>query len=111
MKRFRIKLKSGEHAERYVGHSLDRGLVANPEMQSDPPLDIHGTNYGSYAQEQSAIQFFEHGSHEAFVKLRALGHELELIEVKKPRAKIDFKTSTAWQITRGLSFASRGNTL
>ena len=84
MKRFRIKLKSGEHAERYVGQSLDDGLVANPGMQSDPPLDIHGTNYGSYAQEQSAIQFFEHGSHEAFVKLRALGHELELIEDKKP---------------------------
>jgi hypothetical protein len=49
MKRFRIKLTSGEHAERYVGQSLGGGLVANPEMQSDPPLDIHGTNYGSYA--------------------------------------------------------------
>jgi hypothetical protein len=84
MKRFRIKLTSGEHAERYVGQSLGGGLVANPEMQSDPPLDIHGTNYGSYAQERGAIQFFEHGAHEAFVKLRALGHELELIEVKKP---------------------------
>ena len=59
-------------------------MVANPEMQSDPPLEIRGTSYGSYAQEQGAIQFFEHGAHEAFVKLRALGHELELIEVKKP---------------------------
>jgi hypothetical protein len=84
MKRFRIKLTSGEHAGRYVGQSVGGGLVANPEMQSDPPLDIHGTNYGSYAQEQGAIQFFEHGADEAFVKLRALGHELELIEVKKP---------------------------
>jgi hypothetical protein len=84
MKRFRIKLTSGEHAERYVGQSLRGGLVANPGMQSDPPLDIRGTNYGSYAQEQGAIQFFEHGAHEAFVKLRALGHELELTEVKKP---------------------------
>ena len=84
MKRFRIKLTSGEHAERYVGQSLGGGLVANPEMQSDRPLDIHGTNYGSYSQEQGAIQFFEHGAHEAFVKLRALGHELELIEVKNP---------------------------
>jgi hypothetical protein len=84
MKRFRIKLTSGEHAGRYVGQSLGGGLVANPEMQSDPPLDIHGTNYGSYTQEQGAIQFFEHGAHEAFVKLRALGHELELIKVKKP---------------------------
>ncbi|HET6932752.1 MAG TPA: hypothetical protein VFI45_20675 [Candidatus Acidoferrum sp.] len=84
MKRFRIKLTSGEHAERYVGQSLGGGSVANPEMQNDPPLDIYGTNYGSYAQERGAIQFFEHGAHEAFVKLRALGHELELIEVKKP---------------------------
>jgi hypothetical protein len=83
MKRFRIKFTSGEHAERYVGQSLGSGLVANPEMQSDPPLDIHGTNYGSYAQEHDAIQFFEHGAHEAFVKLRALGHGLEMIEVKK----------------------------
>ena len=84
MNRFRIKFTSGEHVGRYVGQSLGGGLVANPEVQSDPPLDIHGTNYGSYAQEQGAIQFFEHGAHEAFVKLRALGHELELIEVKKP---------------------------
>lgn len=84
MKRFRIKLTAGEHAERYVGQSLGGGLVANPEIHSDPPLDIRGTNYGSYAQEQGAIQFFEHGAYEAFVKLRALGHELELIEVKKP---------------------------
>jgi hypothetical protein len=83
MKRFRIKLTSGEHVGRYVGQSLGGGLVANPEMQSNPPLDIHGTNYGSYAREQGAIQFFEHGAHEASVKLRALGHELELIEVKK----------------------------
>jgi hypothetical protein len=83
MKRFRIKLTSGEHAGRYAGQSLSGGLVANPEMQSDPPLDIDSTNYGSYAQEEVAIQFFEHGAHEAFVKLRALGHELELIEVKK----------------------------
>jgi hypothetical protein len=84
MKRFRVKLKSGEHAERFVGQSLGGGLGANPEMQSGPPLDIHGTNYGSHAQEQGAIRFFEHGAHEAFVKLRALGHELEMIEVKKP---------------------------
>jgi hypothetical protein len=84
MKRFRIKLISGEYAGRYGGQSLGGGLVANPEMQGDPPLDIHGTNYGSYAQEQGAIQSFEHGAHEAFVKLRALGHGLELIEVKKP---------------------------
>jgi hypothetical protein len=84
MKRFRIKLTSGDHAGRYVGQSLGGGLVANPEIQKDPPLDIHGTNYGSHAQEEGAIQFFEHGAHEAFVKLRALGHELVLIEVKKP---------------------------
>jgi hypothetical protein len=84
MKRFRIKLTSGEHAGRYVGQSLGGGLIASREMQSDSPLNIHDTNYGSYAQEQGAIQFFEHGAHEAFIKLRALGHELELIEVKKP---------------------------
>jgi hypothetical protein len=84
MKRFRVKLTSGEHAERYVGQSLGSGLVANPEMKTDPPLNIHGTNYGSYAQEQGAIQFFEHGAHEASVKLRALGQELQIIEVKRP---------------------------
>jgi hypothetical protein len=84
MKRFRIKLTSGEHAERYVGQSFSSGLVTSEEMQSDPLVDIHGTHYGSCAQEQSAIQFFEHGAYEAFVKLRALGYKLELVEVKKP---------------------------
>ena len=79
MKRFRITIMSGEHAERYVG-----GLVANPEMQNDPPEGIPGTNYGSYAQEQGATQFFEHGANEALAKLRALGYELELVDVKKP---------------------------
>jgi hypothetical protein len=82
MKRLRIKILLGEHAERYVGQPFG-GLVANPEMENDPPVDIPGTNYGSYVQEQGATQFFEHGAHEAFAKLRALGYELELLEVKK----------------------------
>jgi hypothetical protein len=82
MKRFRIKITSGEHADRYLGHALSSGLVASEEMQNDPPVDIPRTNYGSYARELSAIQFFEHGAYEAFVKLRALGYELEMEEVK-----------------------------
>jgi hypothetical protein len=84
MTRFRIKILSGQHAERYVGPSFGSGLVANSEMENDPPVDIHGTNYGSYAQEYGAIQFFAHGAYEALVKLRTLGYELELVEVKKP---------------------------
>jgi hypothetical protein len=82
MKRFRIKITSGIHADRYIGQSFRSGLVPCEEMQSYPPVDIPGTQYGSYAQKQSAIQFFEHGAYEAFVKLRAVGYEIELIEVK-----------------------------
>jgi hypothetical protein len=83
MKRFRIKITSGIHADRYIGQSFSSGLVASEELQRDPPVDIPRTHYGSYALEQSAIQFFEHGAYEAFVKLRALGYEIELMEVRK----------------------------
>lgn len=82
MKRFLIKILSGDHADRYIGQSLGSGLVASEEMKDDHPIDILLTNYGSYGQEQSAIQFFEHGAYEAFVKLHALGYEVEMKEVK-----------------------------
>jgi hypothetical protein len=82
MKRFRIKLTSGEHADRYIGQSSSSGLVPIADMQNDPPADIPLTKYGPYRQDQNAIHFFEHGAYQAFVKLRALGYEIEMVEVK-----------------------------
>lgn len=81
MKRFQIKVISGQHADRYVGLPFGGGLVTNQERQKNPPLNVPGTKYGLHAQEAGATQFFEQGAKEAFAALRALGYELDMVEV------------------------------
>ena len=81
MKRFRIKIISGQYANRYVGLPFSGSLVTNPEMQKNPPVNVPSTKYGLYVQEEGATQFFEQGANEAFAKLRALGYQLEMVEV------------------------------
>ena len=61
MKRFRIKIISGQYADRYVGLPFGGGLVTNPAMQKNPPVNVPGTKYGLHAQEEGATQFFEQG--------------------------------------------------
>ena len=56
MKAYTIKIKSGEHAGRYVGGRFGGGLVTNPEVQENPPVNVPGsTKYGLWAQEKAAM--------------------------------------------------------
>jgi hypothetical protein len=78
MKRYRIRITSGDWNGRYVGLSFAGGLVTNPEVQQNPPANIPG--YGLWIQERAATQFFEAKAVSVQAELNALGYSSELIE-------------------------------
>ena len=73
-----IRITSGEHKGRYVGQSFGGGLVTNPQVLKNPPVNIPG--YGLHAQERGATKFFEQNTARVQADLRALGYESELVE-------------------------------
>jgi hypothetical protein len=81
VKAFIVRITSGEFAGRYVGMRFNGGLVTNPEVQRNPPVNV-GTNYGLWAQERAATRFFENNAAPALRELNALGIRAELIQVQ-----------------------------
>jgi hypothetical protein len=79
-KLFIIRIKSGPHAGRYAGMGFGGGLVTNPEVQNNPPVNVPG--YGLWAQEAAATRFFEHAVHGAAANLTELGYEVDMIQVQ-----------------------------
>ncbi len=79
MKQYRIRIASGEHKGRYVGMSFGGGLVTNPEVQKNPPVNVPG--YGLWAQERGATQLFEGKTADVQAALKKLGYETELLEI------------------------------
>ncbi len=79
MKRRRIRITSGSEAGRYVGMRFGGGLVANPEVQKNPPVNVPG--YGLWAQERGATEFFEWKVGSVQAELKALGYETEAVKV------------------------------
>jgi hypothetical protein len=83
MKAYSIKIKSGEYAGRYVGGRFGGGLVTNPEVQNNPPVNVPGsTKYGLWAQEKAAMRFFETGLPGAVEELTKLGYEIDVLKVQ-----------------------------
>jgi hypothetical protein len=81
MKQFRLKVVSGEYTGRYVGQRLGSGIITSPEVKQKPPVDIPKTTYAVHAQVRAATQFSENSAMQVQIYLRALGYELELVEV------------------------------
>lgn len=81
-KRYRIRVKSGANAGRYVGVRFGGGYVSNPEVKQTPPVNVDGAKYSLWAQEGGAIQFFEGKPEAVQAELSKLGYETELVEVK-----------------------------
>jgi hypothetical protein len=79
---FIIRITSGPHAGRYVGGSFGGGLVTNPEVQNNPPVNVPGSKYGLWAQKATATRFIEAAVHDAAAALTALGYEVEMIQVQ-----------------------------
>lgn len=82
-KAYIIRIKSGDHAGRYVGGRFGGGLVTNPEVRNNPPVNVPGsTKYGLWAQEAASMRFFETGLPPALEELTKLGYELDVVKVQ-----------------------------
>jgi len=82
-KLFIIQIKSGTHAGRYVGGHFGGGLVTNPEVQNNPPVNVPGSDkYGLWAQDTAAMKFFEHAIHDAAAELAMLGFDVGITQVQ-----------------------------
>jgi hypothetical protein len=76
-----IIVTSGEFKGRYVGVSFSgKGLVTNPEVRSNPPVNLTGTKYGLWLQEDVATQFFEQNVAAVLADLKAAGVEAEAVD-------------------------------
>jgi hypothetical protein len=79
-KLFEIRVTSGNYAGRYVGLQFGGGLVTNPEVQKNPPVNVRGTKYGLWAQQAAATKFLVGGRPEGVqAELKKLGYETELM--------------------------------
>ena len=82
VKAFIVRIASGEYAGRYVGMRFGGGLVTNPEVQQNPPINLPGTAFGLWAQERAATRYFEKNAEPVIATLNKLGHKVELIKVQ-----------------------------
>jgi hypothetical protein len=80
-KRFRIRIKSGEHKGRYVGARIGGGLVNTPGLRDNPPVTPPGMQFSLYTHERPATEYVEGRTREIESGLRMLGYECELVEV------------------------------
>jgi hypothetical protein len=81
MKRYRIKITSGDAKGRYIGMRFGGGLVTNPEVQKNPPVNMTGTTYGLWAQRSGATEFFEGPVLSVQAELKRLGFDSALEDV------------------------------
>jgi hypothetical protein len=78
----RIRITSGDYKGRYIGLPVGGGWSANPVVQKNPPVNVAGTRYGVYSQEQAATEFSEGNVAAVQFDLKTVGYESELVEVK-----------------------------
>jgi hypothetical protein len=82
-KLFIIQIRSGQHAGRYVGGYFGGGLVTNPVVQKNPPVNVPGSNkHGLWAQERAAMKFLEQAVHDAAAELTQLGLDVQITQVQ-----------------------------
>jgi len=82
VKAFTIRIISGQYAGRYLGMHFGGGMVSNPEVQKNPPVNLPGMNYGAWVQERAATRFLEGNAGPVLVALNQLGYKAELIKVQ-----------------------------
>jgi hypothetical protein len=75
-----VRLTSGPHTGRYIGQKIG-GFITEPSFHTDPPIDLIGTKYMIYTQEQAAIRFFETSALEVNAQLQKVGISAELVAV------------------------------
>jgi len=81
MKRFRIRITSGQQAGRYVGPNIGGGLITNPELQANREVKVPGTSYSLYAQPRAATEFMQGNPEAVQAELKRFGLDSELVEI------------------------------
>jgi hypothetical protein len=77
----KIRVTSGEFKGRFVGVSFSgAGLVTNPEVRKNPPVNLPGTKYGLWLQEDVATGFFENNVAIVLADLKTAGVEAEAVD-------------------------------
>jgi hypothetical protein len=82
MKMLKIRIKSGVYSGRYVGMRFGGGLVTDPDVQMNSPVNVPEAKYGLWAQESGGTNFSEHAVPETNAELQSLGYETELIQTQ-----------------------------
>jgi hypothetical protein len=77
MKRYRVKITSGQCAGRYVGPNVSDGLVTSPEHIASRDVRIPGTLYSLYEQMRSAAEYLPGTADQVQRQLKNLGYNSE----------------------------------
>ena len=77
MRRYRIKIISGQYAGRYVGPNFSDGLVTSPEHIASRDVGIPGTQYSLYEQLRSATEYLPGAADRVQTQLKNLGYDSE----------------------------------
>jgi hypothetical protein len=78
MRRFRIRITSGQYSGRYVGLNASDAVVATPGLPAAREVKVSGTQYCLYEQMRAATEFLQRSGETAQMQLRNLGFDSEL---------------------------------
>jgi len=78
MRRFRIRITSGQYAGRYVGPNSSDVVVTAPGLPATREVKVSGTPYCLYEQMRAATEFLQRSGETAQMQLKNLGYDSEL---------------------------------
>jgi hypothetical protein len=81
MRRFRIRITSGQYQGRYVGPNSGGTVMATPEQIANREVKVPGTRYCLYAQMRDATECLQGNAEAAQKQLKNLGYDSELVPV------------------------------
>jgi hypothetical protein len=77
-----IRITSGDYKGRYIGLPVGTGGNTTPAAKKNTPVNVPGTRYGLYKEEQAATKFSEANVRGVQSDLEVLGYTSKLVEVK-----------------------------
>jgi hypothetical protein len=81
MRRFRIKIASGQYRGWYVGPNSTDAIVTTHESSATREAKLPGTRYCLYEQMRDATQCFRGNAETAQKQLKSFGYDSELVPV------------------------------
>lgn len=85
--RYKVRIKSGEHAGLYLGVYVGGGLVTNPEARDNPDVTARGKRYSLLASERGHTMFADNEEVRHIVAdLQRQGYDAELVDTHDPNA-------------------------